>query len=148
FIRRHRLGVAVAASVFVVLVGATVVTRRQIVIAREERDRALYETNRAEALREFQSLMMSQVGAKPTTMRELLDKGQALLQGQFGADHNVLIPMLAELGTRYGEIGDEKTEATLMARADSLATADDDKSILWALDCPYAGKLIDAGKLD
>jgi hypothetical protein len=71
--------------------------------ARVQRDLALYQGRRAEAQSEFQSVLMSQLGDRPMTMREIVDRGREVVERQYHDDPRLLGPMLLQLSRRYAE---------------------------------------------
>jgi serine/threonine-protein kinase len=146
FVRRHRAGVAgVSLASFAVLVatGFSLVQMRE---ARRQRDAALYESQRANAQIEFQSQLMSQVGDRPITMREILDRSRIALEREYGNDARLLTPILLQLSARYAELGDSRIRGQLLARADSLATAAGDRSDLINARCGMVDNLRTEGR--
>jgi tetratricopeptide (TPR) repeat protein len=122
-VRRYRAGVAVAAIVAASLIGATAFSVIQMREARRQRDAAVDSKRRASAQSEFQSLLMSQVGDKPISMREILDRGRVVLERQYAGEPRFLSAMLVELSNNYGQLGDSKIRGTLLARAESISIA-------------------------
>ena len=148
FLRRNRGAVGAALLVSMALIGAAVVTALQAREARRQRDAAVYQSRRADAQIEFQDLLMSSVGDQPLTMRELLDRGRTLLEQQYGEDPAFLGTILMQLATRYGDLGDVKLQAELLARAESLALAGHGKDRLAEIRCDQADNLRTQGRYD
>ena len=146
FVRRHRVGVAAALLVAVALVTATAFSLRQMGVARRERDAALYAERRSNAQVEFQSLLMSQVGDGPITMREILERTRAALEHQYAADPRVLSTILVQLSRRYAELGDSRIRGSLLVRAESLATNTHDEDELTQIHCLMVDNLRTEGK--
>ncbi len=135
FARRHRAAAAAAAFMAAALVAATLFSVRQMEVARRERDAALYAGRRANAQVEFQSLLMSQMGDGPITMREILERSRRALEHQYAAEPRFLASILAQLSQRYAELGDRKIRGSLLARAESLAVATRDSDELTRVRC-------------
>ncbi|HEX6536097.1 MAG TPA: serine/threonine-protein kinase [Gemmatimonadaceae bacterium] len=141
FLRRHRAGATAAAGVVVALLAATMFSMSQMREARRERDAAMEASRRADAEAEFQSLLVSQVGDEPITMREILDRGRRSLEHQYAGDPSTLASLLLELGSHYADLGDSKTRGELLARAESLAVAARDPVELTAVRCNMVDNL-------
>ena len=135
FVFRHRVAVAAGALVTAALIVATDVSMRQSREARRQRGVAVLERKRADAQREFQGLLLSEVGARPITMREILDKGRAVVERQYGADAPYLSSILIQLARPYVELGEIKVPALLLARAESIATQQHDSVRLADIRC-------------
>jgi serine/threonine-protein kinase len=148
FVRRHRAGVAGAVFMAAALVAATLFSVHQMKMARRERDAALYAGRRANAQVEFQSLLMSQMGDGPITMREILERSRSALEHQYAAEPRFLASILAQLSQRYAELGDRKVRGSLLARAESLAVASHDDDELARIRCYTADNLRTEGRYE
>jgi serine/threonine-protein kinase len=122
FVLRHRVGVAAAAVTIAGLAAATLFSVAQMRAARRQRDAAVDARAHADAQIEFQSLLMSQLGDRPITMRDILDRGRVMLERQYGRDPRLLASLLLQLSDRYAELGDGAVRRALLARAESVAT--------------------------
>ncbi|MEO7218440.1 MAG: serine/threonine-protein kinase, partial [Gemmatimonadaceae bacterium] len=146
FVRRHRIGVGgvlVASLAVLAATGFSIVQMRE---AQVQRDAAIYERQRVSAQVEFQSQVMSQVGDKPITMHEILDRSRAALEREYSNAPHVLIPILLQLSARYAEQGDSKIRGELLARADSLATATGDRGDQIQARCEMADNMRTEGR--
>jgi tetratricopeptide (TPR) repeat protein len=128
------------------LLAATAFSIAQMRNARQERDAALYANKRADAQIEFQSQLMSQIGNRPITMREILDRGRAVLQREYAGDPRLLAATLVQLSSRYADLGDSKIRGELLARAESLAVANHDESQLIEVQCDKVDNLRTEGR--
>jgi eukaryotic-like serine/threonine-protein kinase len=137
-IRRYRAGVAAAAVVALSLIAATAFSVTQMREARRQRDAALDSKRRANAQSEFQSFLMSQVGDKPVSMREILDRGRVVLERQYAREPRFLSTVLVELSLNYAKLGDTESGNALLARADSIATASGHHEQLAQIRCAMA----------
>ncbi len=146
FVRRHRVGVAAAAAACVALLGSAVFSLIQMREAERQRDAAIYESQRTNAQIEFQSQLMSQVGDRPITMREILDRSSVALEHEYAGNRKLLTPILLQLSARYAELGDSKARGTLLARADSIATATEDRSQMMEARCDIVDNLRTEGR--
>ena len=137
-VRRNRAGVTAAAISLAALMGATIFSTTAMREAQRQRDAAIVAKKRVSAQREFQMLLMSQVGEKPISMRDILDRGRAVLEREHAGDPRFLTTMLVELATNYAELGDSRIRGTLLARAESIAVANSDAEALAGIRCGRA----------
>jgi tetratricopeptide (TPR) repeat protein len=121
FVRRHRGAVGAASVALAALLWATGFSVAQMQEARRQRDRAVLASRRADAQAEFQALLMSQVGDRPITMREIVDRARRALEQQYAADPRLLSAILVQMASRYAELGESTIRGGLLARAESLA---------------------------
>jgi hypothetical protein len=142
FLRRNRAGVAAASVVVAALAAAMVFSLSQMREARRQRDAALDARKRADAQAEFQGVLMSQIGERPITMREILDRGNNILQRQYAGDQKFLASMLVQLSMRYAELGDTKMTGTVLAHAESIAVAGHYQHELADIQCAISSNLL------
>ena len=121
FVRRNRWAVLGGSLVAATLMGATLVTTGQMVEARRQRDEAVFQGRRAQAQVEFQTLLLSSLGEKPLTTREILDRGWELLQREWVGEPRFASSIVLTMASHYQTLGDHVKEAELLAQAESLA---------------------------
>ena len=121
FVRRNRLTVTSGAVVAASLLGAAVFSARQMRETERERDAAVTARARADAQRDFQALLMSEVGDRPVTLRELLDRASVVVERGSGVDDRAVVPILVDLAAAYLGVGDVDPRETLLRRASTLA---------------------------
>ena len=148
FAIRHRLGVSAAFVVVATLSAVTLFALQASRTARRERDAARYASARADAQVEFQSLLMSQLGDRPMTMREILDRSRAVLEREYAQQPRFLSTLLVQLSARYAELGDSRTRGEILSRAESVADAAHDTAQLVAARCDIADNLRTEGRYD
>jgi eukaryotic-like serine/threonine-protein kinase len=148
FAQRHRMGVVAAAAIVAGLTGATVFSARQMQAARQQRDAALRASERADAEVEFQSVLMSEIGDRPITMRDILDRSRDVLERQYGGNHHLLAGLLVQLSARYGQLGDGQAQSVLLARAESIATDSRDWADLAEIRCNIGDNLRTQGRYE
>ncbi|HVA56402.1 MAG: serine/threonine-protein kinase [Gemmatimonadaceae bacterium] len=148
FVLRHRVGVAGFVTIGAALSAITLFALRQTAAAHRERDAAVFAGARADAQIAFQSLLMSQLGDRPMTMREILDRGREMLERQYSQDPRFLAGLLVQLSDRYAELGDSKVRGAVLDRARGLAAAAYDSSDLAAARCAAADNLRTEGRYD
>ncbi|MEO7474308.1 MAG: serine/threonine-protein kinase, partial [Gemmatimonadales bacterium] len=148
FVRRHRAGVLAAAVAVLGLLGATVFSVAQMREAKRQRDVAVEERRRADAQIEFQGLLLSEVGDAPMTMRQLLDSGRVMLERHTAQDPRLRTSLLLQLAGSYAELGDVRTRAGLLVRAESLARAGRRTDQMAVARCQMADNLRMQGEYD
>jgi eukaryotic-like serine/threonine-protein kinase len=148
FIRRHRAGVAASAVMILMLASAVAITSREMIEARRQRDRAEFQAKRATASSEFMRYLVTQIGNKPMTMREVLDRGRLALEQQYQNDPAFVARMLIHLSGPYIEAGDVKTAAQMMARALEIALTLGDPDLLATTHCGRGYDLLEERDFD
>ena len=148
FLRRNRLAAAAAVIIAVALLGLTGFSFAQMREARLQRDAARYQSRRAEAQIEFQSLLMSQVGDGPMTMREIVDRGRETVEREYAGEPRFLAAMLLQLARRYSELGDGPQQLQLLGHADSLAATAGAIAELAEIRCDRVAYLRNEGEYD
>ena len=148
FLRRHRGSVALATLVAMALIGAVVVTSSQMLVARRQRDEAVFQARRAESIRDFQTALISQIGSTHVSLRELLDKGVALLERRPPTDPRLYAALLQQFADRYGELELRTEEGALLARAESAAARSSDRELRARLACSRALHHTESRELD
>jgi serine/threonine-protein kinase len=146
FVRRHRAAVGVGLAIAGILVTATTFSIKQMREARRQRDVAVRAGKRADAQAEFASMLMSQLGGRPMTAREILDRARTALDHQHDSDAGFMASALVQLSSKYYELGDMQLRSTLLARAESLAFASQDISRLVQVRCNSVDNLRTQGK--
>ena len=148
FARRNRGAALTTAAVALALVAATGFSLAQSREARRQRDAALLARERADAQAEFQALLMSQVGERATTMREILDRGRNVLENHYSGGPAAHGSLFLQLADRYAELGENGIRATMVARAESLAAVAGDPVLAAESSCARADVLRIDGERD
>ncbi|MCU0251771.1 MAG: tetratricopeptide repeat protein [Vicinamibacterales bacterium] len=125
FVRRHRFGVAAAATLVVLLAAFAVTMALQARRIAIERDRANRE---AETARQVSSFLVglfevakpSEAAANSVTAREILDKGAARIQTDLREQPAVQATLMSTMGAAYHSLGSYKNARTLKDQALAL----------------------------
>ena len=162
FVRRNRTPSALAALLLVALAGglsgtvtearrATRQARRadeQALAAGEQRDFALRQLSRAEALNDLNSFLLRDAAplGKPFTAGQLLQRAEKLVDRQTGdADEN-RVELLVAIGSQY-QLQDEHGKArAVLAKAYGLSRRSDDPATRASAGCAFADALATAGE--
>ena len=144
FVRRNRTAVTIASTIAAILIAATTFSVKQMKEANRQRDAAVLARRRADAQAEFASMLMSQVGERPMTVREILDRARVGLDRQVSADSGFIVSTLLQLSGMYGQLGANDMSAiraSLLDRAEAIATATHDIPSLIQVRCNIADNL-------
>ncbi len=120
YVRRHRVGVAVAAGLVLLLAGFAVMQAVQVRRVTRERDRAARERDRANRITDFMLQIFkvsdpSEARGNSITARELLDKSSTEMGTGLANDPELQAQMLQAMGDVYTGLG-------LRSRAENLVT--------------------------
>jgi len=110
YVGRHRVGVAVAAGVVLLLVGSGVVQAVQLRRTARERDRANRERDRATHVTDFMTGMFkvadpSEARGNTITAREILDKASTDIETGLTKDPELQAQMMNIMGNVYYNLG-------------------------------------------
>ena len=110
YVRRHRLGVSVAAAALLLLVAFSVTQAMQIRRIRDERDRTARERDRANRIADFMTRMFkvsnpSEARGNSITAREVLDKASKEIDTGLAKDPETQAQMMDTMGDVYENLG-------------------------------------------
>jgi serine/threonine protein kinase/Tfp pilus assembly protein PilF len=110
FVRRHRIGVGVAASLAALLIAFSVTTAIQSRRIARERNRANQEAETAKQVSSFlvdlfEVAEPSEAVANSVTAREILDKGAGKIQEDLNAQPEVKATLMNTMGEAYQSLG-------------------------------------------
>lgn len=148
FALRHRLALAIVSGLFAATAlfgGAMAFQAREIA---RQRDEATFQAQRAEASSEFMSLMLEEVGpaGKPLTLIELLDRGEQLLDTQYGGEPRFRAHMLLQMSRRYMDLANTEKQVEVLSRAEAIAKELNDDELLAAAQCATVVSELDANR--
>ena len=150
FVRRHAAAVAAALMVLGTLAGAVVMTTRQLVETRKQREAAVASAQRAEATQQFLTLLLSELHTRgePLTTKALLERGSALLHAQYRDRPRFIGEMLLMLTHEYGDLLELNAARTLLGQARDIAEAQGDDLLLARAECGLADTEANGGAID
>jgi serine/threonine protein kinase len=138
FVRRHRGPVAAGVLVALALLGAVGMTWHQMIVARQQRDEALFQFRRAEAIGDFQTAIISQIGATRLSLSDLLEQNVTVLARRPPADPRLHAALLLQFADRYGELERRNEQRALLASAQAQAARSADAQLQATLGCAIA----------
>lgn len=123
FLRRHRTPIATGGIGVLVLIGTTVFALAQMREAQIQRDEARAQSERANAERNFTTLMMTKVGAngRAATLEDILDSGVAMVEKEYAGRPEFAVDALIGLSGRYMDIGNRHKEHAALVKAEAIA---------------------------
>jgi len=110
FVSRHRLGVAAAATILLLVFGYAITVTQQSRALQIERDRAQLEGRRADEVSLFLTELFqfadpSRARSRQMTVREIVDLGASRLEQQLESEPEVRAALAATLGDVYDSLG-------------------------------------------
>jgi len=122
YVRRHRVGVAVASILVLLLAGFAVMQAVQVRRIRAERDRTARERDRANRITDFMQQIFkvsdpSEARGNSVTARELLDKASQEIDSGLANDPDAQAQMLEVVGEVYRTLGLYAQAEPLLGRA-------------------------------
>ena len=150
FVRRHRGSVLTAVVTALALILTTVAALWQTHTARQERDVALAADRRADAMGDFLTVLIGNLGntLQPQVIRPQFDHARELVEKQQYDDPHVKANLLRYLAGRYAELGDPTTSVTLLEEAQGSLDKREDRADSAQIDCSIANFDDDLGRSD
>jgi serine/threonine protein kinase/tetratricopeptide (TPR) repeat protein len=110
YVRRHRLGVSVAAAAILLLIAFSVMQAMQIRRITQERDRTARERDRANRITDFMTRMFrvsdpGEARGNSITAREVLDKASKEIDTGLAQDPEMQAQMMHVMGDVYDNLG-------------------------------------------
>jgi eukaryotic-like serine/threonine-protein kinase len=127
YVRRHRLGVSIAAAALLLLVAFSVMQAFEIRRIREERDRTARERDRANRIADFMTRMFKvsdpgEARGNSITAREVLDKASKEIDAGLAKDPQMQAQMMHTMGEVYYNLGLYKQAESLLRNAMEIRT--------------------------
>jgi serine/threonine-protein kinase len=157
FVRRHRVPVVFASAAMLALlagaVGIVLQSRRAAraaASAQEQRDFALRELSRAEAINDLNAFLVSDAaaGGGPFTTDDLLARAEAILERQDGKPDENLADLLTAIGRQYHGQDEQGKARKLLTRAYELTRRNWDRAAHARAACALADAVADGGEFE
>lgn len=148
FVRRNRVTVALTAVALVAVISGTIGTLIQARTARHQRDFALRQLNRADAINEFNTFILSDaIPGKPFTTKELLDHATHILERQRAANGD-RVELMGNVGLQYSFLGGQKEATRVLEEAYRLSRGVPERGVRATVACQFASALVLSGELE
>jgi len=149
FVRRNRVAVALATLVFIASAAGVVGTLIQARTARAQRDFALRQLTRAEALNDLNLFLLSEAPAgKPFTVGELLARAEQIVGRQRDVNDASRVELLTSIGQQYGSQNEYAKARRVLQQAYELSRAGPEPSSRAKAACTLALVVAHAGDLE
>jgi eukaryotic-like serine/threonine-protein kinase len=141
--RRNRTAVVLATLAIIATVTGVVGTLIQTRTARAQRDFALRQVERAEALNEFHEFLLSDAApsGKPFTVNELLRRAERIVERQHAANDPTRITLMISIGRQYLEQDEGGSARRVLEEANKLSRGLSDPSVRAEASCTLAASL-------
>ncbi len=143
FMRRNRTAVVLATLATVATVAGVVGTLIQTRTARAQRDFALRQVERTQALNEFHEFLLSDAApsGKPFTVNDLLRRAERIVERQHAANDPNRIRLMISIGRQYLEQDEGSSARRILEDAYKLSRGLPDPSVRAEASCTLATSL-------
>jgi serine/threonine protein kinase len=150
FAARNRLALSAAGVIGIALVAATAVSLWQASVAEQQRNRAIALLARNEAVNEFVSVMLTEVGSpdQPITLDSLLQRSESMIYSGVTNNPEHQAVMLQLLASYYNSFGVPAKSERLLAKALELSRTSEDGALRARLTCAFQFARSQLGGMD
>lgn len=143
FVRRNWTAVALVSIAGIAVIAGLLGTLVQSHTARAERDFALRQLSRAEAVNDLNEFLLSDAApsGKPFTVNELLERAEHIIERQHEKNDPQRVEMLISLGRQYNVLDEQAKSRQLLNEAYILSRDLMDHSIRARASCALASAL-------
>jgi serine/threonine-protein kinase len=143
FVRRNAAAVALATLAGVIAIVGIVSTRHQADEARAQRDFAIKQLARADAVSDLNAFLLTDAApsGKPFTVNELLGRADQILTRQRGHDPETRAELLISIGKQYRSQDEEDSAHRVLAEAYRVTRTVEDRSLRARAACAFAEDL-------
>jgi tetratricopeptide (TPR) repeat protein/tRNA A-37 threonylcarbamoyl transferase component Bud32 len=149
FVHSNRAAALLGAVALIAAMAGVAGTLLQARAARAERDFALRQVSRANAINDLNSFVLSDAApsGKPFTVNELLQRAEHIVEREHGKDAEDRVDLLISIGRQY-ESQDRKTQARrVLDEAYQLSRGFDEPSIRARAACALARTVVSLGEV-
>ncbi|MBZ5549204.1 MAG: serine/threonine-protein kinase [Acidobacteriia bacterium] len=142
FVRRNRTAVALAVLAVIAAVAGLVGTLMQARTARAQRDFAFQQLERAEAVNDLNSFLLSDAApsGKPFTVNELLERARHIVERQHGNDAS-RVQLLISIGQQYNTQDEDAKARPVIEEAYRISRGLADRSTRAQASCALGSAL-------
>jgi serine/threonine-protein kinase len=143
FVRRNRTAVALATLAVAATIGGVTGTLVQTRTARTQRDFALRQVERSEALKDFHEFLLSDAApsGKSFTVNELLARAEHIVERQRAANDPTRVMLMVSIGRQYLAQDEGASARRVLELAYMLSRSIADRSIRAQASCTLAAQL-------
>jgi serine/threonine-protein kinase len=150
FVRRNRTGAALVTLAAIATMAGMLGTLIQNRTARAERDFALAQLSRAEAVNDLNEFLLSDAApsGKPFTVNDLLVRAEHIVERQLDKRDPQRVEMLISLGRQYNVLDEQAKSRRLLSEAYALSRGLTSHSIRARASCALASAVAMTGEHD
>ena len=149
FVLRNRAAATLGTLALIAAIAGVAGTLLQARAARTQRDFALRQVSRANAINDLNSFVLSDAApsGKPFTVNELLQRAEGIVEREHGRDNANRVELLISIGRQY-QLQDEDAQARrVLEQAYQLSRPLSDASVRARASCALARTLAPLGEL-
>jgi serine/threonine protein kinase len=149
FMRRNRTAVALATLALIAAVAGAVGTLIQARTARAQRDFAIRQLSRTEAINDLNNFLLSDAApsGKPFTVNDLLAGAEHIVARQHGANEEDRVELLISIGRQYWTLDEDANARRLLREAYELSRGLHEPSTRAKAACALASALSGEGEI-
>jgi serine/threonine-protein kinase len=149
FVRRNRTAVTLAGLALAAAIAGVVGTVTQAHRARLQRDFALRQLSRAEAINDLNTFLLSDAApsGKPFTVNDLLERAEHIIQRQHVQDGARHVELLISIGSQYRYQDEDARARRVLDKAYELSRGLSERSTRSKASCALATTIAYAGEL-
>lgn len=150
FVRRNLLAVALSGVAFAAACAGVAGILIQTHTAREQRDFALRQASRADAVSDLENFILVDAasGGRPFTLDELLHRAEHIVTREHVADDTDRVELLISIGRHYWGADEDVEAARVLQQAYDASRKLSDPSVRAKASCALASSLARAGESD
>ena len=149
FVLRNRAAAALGALALIAALAGVAGTLLQARAAREERDFALRQVSRANAINDLNSFVLSDAApsGKPFTVNDLLQRAEGIVEHENGRYNANRVELLISIGRQYQTQDEDAQARRVLEQAYQLSRPLAEASIRARASCALARTVADSGEL-
>jgi serine/threonine-protein kinase len=149
FVRRNRVGVSLAGLALAAAVAGVVATAYQARVASEERDYALRQLERAEAIVALDHFLLTAAApvGRPLEVSELLQRAEEIARRQTAGSVDSRVDLLISIGDQFLTLDDPDRARDVLELAYAEAQGTDDPGLRTRAACALAGAAVKGSEI-
>jgi len=150
FVRRNRTVVALAGLVFAVFIAGVIGTLIQARTARRQRDFAIAQLARAEAINDLNSFLLSDAApsGKPFTAIDLLTRAEHVTERRQTGDDIGRVQLLTAIGDEYEDLSQNDSARRVLTESYRVSRTVNDAAARSRASCALAGVIANTGETE
>jgi len=149
FVLRNRAAAALGTLALIATIAGVAGTLAQARAARAQRDFALQQVSRANAINDLNAFVLSDAApsGKPFTVNELLQRAESIVQREHGRDAANRVELLISIGRQYQTLDEDAQARRVLEQAYQLSRSVPEASTRARASCALARTVAELGEL-